>query len=317
MDAKNVSHMISNAFRKREHFLNGGNTNAYRLFNGKGDGIPGLIIDRYDKYILLQMYENEIDAYINEIVHIIVRESLIKKFEITGILKKKRDEAAESQKNYMSEWVWGSAPEGRFSVMQSGIKVEVDLIYGLNTGLFLDMRTARESLVQIYKEISTILNLFCYTGVFSTHAIHHGVRRVSNVDISKTVLRRAKRNYEINEFTVDERDFIEEDAGRFLKNAAKRGNRYDLVIFDPPTFARNKQRTFSIKKDYQHYIEMIGAVSEKYILSVVNTYSIDINEYKGYHLDHWSLVSLMCESDDFTAEEDNYLKAGLWKIESR
>jgi 23S rRNA (cytosine1962-C5)-methyltransferase len=314
---RNILQKISDAFRKRESFLNRGNTNAYRLLNGKGDGISGLIIDRYDKFLLLQIYENEIDDYIDEIINIIVREPLIERCEIAGILKKKREETAESQKNYMSECVWGAAPEGRFSVMQSGIKVEVDLMYGLNTGLFLDMRTVRESLIHRYGEISTILNLFCYTGVFSVHAIHHGVMRVSNVDISRTVLRRAKRNYEINGFNIDERDFITEDAGRFLKSMAKSGNRYDLVIFDPPTFARNKQRTFSIKNDYQRYLEMIGAVSGKYVLSVVNTYSISVNEYRGYHPNSWSLLSLMHESDDFTAADDIYLKAGLWETGSQ
>jgi len=311
IDYKSV---IEASIAKRKE-LNAGSKLAYRLLNSGGDGIPGLVIDRYGEYILIQMFQEEVLPEIKKLADAVI--SLIDSlpFSVKGVLFKRRDETAASQQEYRSELLWGEMPDKKYQVVQSGVIAEVNLCDGLNTGLFLDMRQVRNKLESIYSSgITSILNLFCYTGMFSVHALKNGVSQSCNVDISGTVLRRAQENFRLNGIRVDNRDFINEDSGVFLKKAAVKGRKFDLVVFDPPTFSRNKHKSFSVTRDYPEYCERIEQVCGGYVLSVVNTYSVSDNEYKTYHPSGWRLVELMHESDDFTPEQNYYLKVGLWKI---
>lgn len=311
MDYKNI---LEASMKKRDD-LYAESCSAFRLFNSGGDGIQGLVIDRYGEYLLIQIFEEKVvpeKERIFESVRSVITEL---PFAPKGILYKRRDETASSQKEYRSELVWGEMPERSYHVIQAGVTAAVNLVDGLNTGLFLDMRSVRNELAALYASgMESMLNLFCYTGMFSVHALKNGLKRSCNVDISGTVLRRAKENYSINELRVDNRDFICEDSGVFLKKAVAKGKKYDIVVFDPPTFARNKHKSFSVTRDYAEYCDRIGMVSAGYVLSVVNTYTVSDDEYKGYHPSDWKLIKMFHESDDFTPEKNFYLKVGLWHI---
>ncbi|HNX58690.1 MAG TPA: class I SAM-dependent methyltransferase, partial [Spirochaetota bacterium] len=206
--------------RKRGHLYTE-SCSAFRLFNSGGDGIPGLVIDRYGEYLLIQIFEEKVvpdkEKIFESVLSVIAGLPVVPK----GILYKRRDETASSQKEYRSELVWGDMPERNYLVTQSGVTAAVNLVEGLNTALFLDMRNVRNELSELYTSgMESMLNLFCYTGMFSVHALRNGLKRCCNVDISGTVLRRAKENYCINGLRVDNRDFICEDSGVFLKKAA-------------------------------------------------------------------------------------------------
>ena len=202
-------------------------------------------------------------------------------------------------------------------VLQNGVKARVDLITGQNTGIFLDMREIREELSSFYKSesIKRALNLFSYTAIFSVHALKNGADSAINIDLSKNVLNRAKINYQLNDLRVDERDFIYGDAVDWIKRLNKRDERFDFILFDPPTFARNKRGNFSVKKNYFDSLESIKSLAkDRFILTSVNSYSVTEEEYRSFHPSEWKLLMLRNESSDFVYKGNPYLKAGLWKI---
>ena len=201
-------------------------------------------------------------------------------------------------------------------VVQNGVKARVDLVNGQNTGIFLDMRDIRDRLLSFYKSesITRMLNLFSYTAVFSVHALKNGAGNSINIDLSKNVLNRAKINYRLNDLRVDERDFVYGDAIDWIKRLNKRRELFDFIVFDPPTFARNKKGSFSVKKNYLNSLESIKPlVKDRFILTSVNSYSVTEEEYRSFHPVQWKLLMLENESSDFIYKDKPYLKVGLWK----
>jgi 23S rRNA (cytosine1962-C5)-methyltransferase len=306
--------LISSALKKRTHLHGSGDTNAYRIFNGIGDGLDGFIIDRYDEYLLVQVYNPEIIDNVENWIFEINDFLGILPFPIKGIFLKNRTEKAVSQTDNVSRLIYGSDIDDNYTVRQSGVIVLVDLINGINSGLFLDMKEVRDYLKKLYPETLSLLNLFSYTSVFAVHALLNGVKKVTNVDISKTVLKRARLNYELNNLKIDDRDFIPEDSEKFLKKCIREKKSYSMTIFDPPTFARNKSKSFSVKKDYSRLLTLMESITEQYVVSVVNSFSVNDEEYLSYHPKSWNLVHLMHESSDFTFSQQQYLKVGIWKV---
>ena len=162
--------------------------------------------------------------------------------------------------------------------------------------------------------VKSVINLFSYTGIFSVHARLGGVASACNVDISNTVLRRAQSNYRLNGLKVDMRDFVQEDSARYIRRAVKKGESCSMVLFDPPTFARSKSGSFSVKQDYSQYLGLIESFGCQYALTVINTHSVSEEEYFSFHPSTWENEFFMHESDDFPAESEYYLKVGLWKV---
>jgi 23S rRNA (cytosine1962-C5)-methyltransferase len=306
--------VLQQALDKRSHLFGDRYTNAFRLCNGPGDGADSLFADLYGNYILVQGYDTRACELILSSCDIFEKYSLQLPVQIKGILFKNRDEKASAQQNYDSVLLSGQLPPDDYSVCQLGILVGVDLISGLNTGLFLDMRSVRKSLMDVYPQIESMLNLFSYTGLFALHARMNGLKRAINVDISQTVLRKAKSNYERNGLNPDSRDFIREDSGKWIRKSQKNGNRWDISVFDPPTFARGKTGSFSVKNDYSSYLNILNVISERYVLSVINTHSVSRDDYISYHPANWKNEWIQTESDDFPFEKDPYLKVGLWRV---
>ncbi|MFW5808489.1 MAG: class I SAM-dependent methyltransferase, partial [Spirochaetota bacterium] len=192
-----------------------------------------------------------------------------------------------------------------------------DLVSAQNTGVFMDMREVRDRMVSFYPQIDSVLNLFCYTGAFSVHALAHGVPRAVNVDISAPVLDRARTNYTLNGLACDDRDFVRTDVMKAIRRFSKQGQRFGLVILDPPTFSRNKHSHFSVKKDYMRCCRLLEELTPAYVLSAMNTYSVPLSGYLSSHPQHWERIFLMHESTDFPHGNDPYLKCALWRVHDR
>ena len=312
--------LIRSAFEKRSGIA-GADTDAYRLFNSGGDGCDGLIIDRYGEFCLLQFFRDVMPVSCEQIVQTVLSAQDLLGFSPRGILLKRRMKSScdDPQTDYISEHVYGELPPQNMTVRQNGIVVNTDLIRGMNTGLFLDMRSVRTKMEAIYaaEHPSRVLNLFCYTGAFSVHAIRHGASSCINVDTSRTVLNRASDNYLLNGVTPPSRDFVCMDSGEYLRYAAKKGIHADLVIFDPPTFSRSKKGSFNVTRDYPEYLSQIGKVADGgLVLSVINTHSVSDDEYFSLHPGLWENIFFEHEADDFPADGDPYLKAGLWRCKN-
>ncbi len=307
--------LLKRAVERRGMLFDDPETNCFRLFNAEGDGFAGLTLDRYGEYLLVQLFSS--DLFRDEaVLHAVVGMSGSLPCTIRGILLKNRSGERDTLKSAgaRSRCIEGEFPPADYFVMQNGMKALVDLEAGQNTGVFLDMRAVRNRILSSYRECSAMLNLFSYTALFSVHAALNGIPRVINVDLSQSALRRAVRNYHLNGIACDDRDFIRGDALQWIRTFRRKEKRFSMIIFDPPTFSRNKKRYFSVLRDYRKYLELLAPVAERYVLSSINTRSVSESQYRAWHPRDWNLVFLEHESDDFRYTRNPYLKAGLWRI---
>lgn len=312
----NYHQLFQHAFLHRNKLITDEQNTCFRLFHGDGEGAPGLTLDYYDGAVLLQYFQEEHLEKIDLIVEALY-ESAATKLAISSLYAKNRmtvsDTAVVSEER-MSTLVRGAEVSERIPVLHNGMKLYADVIHAQNTGIFMDMRQVRERLLSIYPELSSVLNLFCYTGAFSIHALQNGSNYAVNVDVSAPVLERARENYVLNSLSCDDRDFIRGDAIKVLRLLAKKGRTFDLVIFDPPTFSRSKKSYFSVKKDYMKYCRAIEELQPKYVLSAMNTYSVTVQQYLASHPSTWKREFLMHEASDFPHGGNPYLKCGLWSL---
>ena len=310
--------IIEQAINRRKHLFHSSDTNAFRLFNGSGDDCEGLIIDFYNGFVLLQLYDSSLYNDYPHICELLKRILASVNIQVNGILLKDRSKVNDPQQIAQirkSTLVDGNLPPDNFSITQNNIAAYVDLIHGQNTGVFLDMRTVRKRMLNYYKNGGKLCNLFSYTGLFSVHALKNGLQYAVNVDISQTVLNRAKQNYILNDIKYDSRDFVKMDCKQYLKKLIKQKAHYDFVIFDPPTFSRNKKQNFSVKTHYRDYLSLIEYIAQGgFVLTTINAVSISARDYMSLHPNHWKLELLEHEPEDFPYKSQPYLKAGLWKI---
>lgn len=213
--------------------------NTYRLVHGEGDLLPGLIIDIYGRTAVMQAHSVGMHLCRKEIA-----QQLIKVMEgiIENIYYK-----SETTLPFME-------PENGFLIgntdenigIENGLKFRVDWLRGQKTGFFVDQRENR-SLLEHYSKGKNVLNMFCYTGGFSVYAMRGGANIVHSVDSSAKAIELTRSNIELN-FPQDNRhDAFCEDAFKYLEKAA---NQYDLIILDPPAFAKHRGALHNALKGY-------------------------------------------------------------------
>ena len=236
-------------------------TNAMRLVNGAGDGLDGLLIDRYHRHLNVQMLADHWHQQAKQISRI-----LTSALPVEYLIVKSRRGLDVNQ-----EVLVGSEPQT--VVEENGLKFGVHLNDGLNCGLFLDMRANREMLKGFCLG-RKVLNCFSYTCSFGVYAREGGAREVINTDISRKILGRGKNNYQLNDLSMTEGEFIKADSVAFLQRAFKKGNTFDVIILDPPSFARHEGRVFQVKSDLPKLIALAVAVlNPGGVLLVTTNYS--------------------------------------------
>lgn len=213
-------------------------TNVYRLANGAGDGMPGLVVDVYDQHAVVSLYGDEALAAEDAVL------DAVASLGFAGVYVKRRPKQANElvdprETDFApAEAVRGrSAPES-FEVLENGMRFEVRLGDGLSTGIFLDQRRARRR-VRGLAEGKRVLNLFSYTCGFGVAAGLGGALEVVDVDASGAALDRGAVNQRLNGVTGKR---LRADCFDFLARAARQGKRYDLIVCDPPTYATTKKR---------------------------------------------------------------------------
>lgn len=226
-------------------------TQALRLINGIGDGLDGLILEQYDRHFVAQVFNSrwKIEA---------IRDLVEGHFEADYLIIKDRTVSASSRSQDMSFTVVCERASSRCVVNEQGHIFEVDLNDTLNTGLFLDMRANRQLIADACRA-KTVLNCFAYTCSFGVYARLAGAAKCVNVDISRKVLDRGRRNYELNGIDVLPGEFIKMDAVSYLHKAVDKKNRFDVIILDPPSFARG-EKVFSVEKNLPELIESASRV---------------------------------------------------------
>ncbi len=219
-------------------------TDAHRLINGEGDGLPGMTVDRYTDYLMLQLYTPAWDVYLEPLTKI-----LQKVFQPRGIYRKLRPqetralEAKKRTKEYSCLIAGKSAPVP-LQVKENGLNYLVDLREGLNTGLFPDQRRNRQELMTRVAG-KRVLNLFAFTGAFSVAAAAAGAQKVTSVDVSAKYLEVARENFSINRINPKRHEFIIGDVFAELARMQIQQRRFDIILFDPPSFSTTSKSRFS------------------------------------------------------------------------
>ncbi len=244
LDLNWIETRLQRAFTLRQEFIDQQETDAYRLVNAEGDGLPGLTIDRYGEYLLLQLFGNCWQPHLP-----LVTTALQKLLTPIGIYEKARPkqtrelEAVSENKNYGRLIVGAPAP-ARLQVRENGLNFLVSLEKGLNTGLFPDQRNSRRYLLQRVAG-KRFLNLFSYTGAFSVAAAAAGAKLVTSVDASLTYMEWARENFGVNRLNPKRHEFIVGEALATLAGLARKGSRYDIVLMDPPSFSTTAKSRFT------------------------------------------------------------------------
>ena len=216
--------------------------NTYRLVHGEGDNLPGLVIDCYGQTAVMQAHSVGIHVCRREIAAALVKvmgdriENVFYKSETTLPFK-----AELGQEN---GFIIGGSDDN--TALENGLRFHVDWLRGQKTGFFVDQRENR-SLLEKYARGKRVLNMFCYTGGFSFYAMRGGAELVHSVDSSGKAIELTRANVELN-FPGDSRhEAFCEDAFKFLERA---GNQYDLIILDPPAFAKHRGALHNALKGY-------------------------------------------------------------------
>lgn len=216
--------------------------NTYRLVHGEGDNLPGLVIDVYGRTAVMQAHSVGMHVFRKEIARALV---LVMGERIANVYYKSETTLPfKAELGQENGFLYGGSEDN--TAIENGLKFHVDWLKGQKTGFFVDQRENR-SLLESYSKGKRVLNMFCYTGGFSFYAMRGGAKLVHSVDSSAKAIELTKRNVELN-FPNDTRhEAFCEDAFKYLDKA---GGDYDLVILDPPAFAKHRAALRNALKGY-------------------------------------------------------------------
>lgn len=315
IDSNFFEEQINIAIDKRNSLLADEETTAFRLFNGEGDGIGGFTVDLYNEFILIQWYSIGIYQYKKWVIDALQKLEFVK-----GIYEKKR---FDHKGTYMEDddFVVGVKGEFPITILENGIKYSVNLNDGAMTGIFLDQREVRKTIREKYAKGKHILNTFSYTGAFSVAAAVGQSASTTSVDLANRSLKKTKDNFLLNNLDLDKQKIIVEDVFHYFKYAVKKNLSFDVVVIDPPSFARSKKHTFSAAKDYTNLLKDVISITNKdgIIVASTNCSTFDMKKFKSFILaafDHnkssYEIVEQFELPSDFASiknlKESNYLK---------
>lgn len=260
---------------KRTSFEKDSLTTAYRLFNGEGDGIGGLIIDRYADYAVFSWYNETLYQK---------KAELLTAFrtvypDIIGAYEKIRFSTKDLPE---SQFLYGKQAPEPLLVTENGVQFATYLNEGLMTGIFLDQKEVRGRLVDGFAVGKTVLNMFSYTGAFSVAAAMGGAVATTSVDLAKRSLPKTTEQFEVNHLNLAAQKIIVMDVFDYFKYASRKGLSYDMIILDPPSFARNKKKVFSVAKNYGELVkDSIDILTDKgTLIASTNAANLSLAKYK-------------------------------------
>lgn len=315
--AEYASERITEAYSLRKSLYP--NRNSYRLAFSESDYLPGLIIDKYNNTYVMQVYsigmEKNIDCIVNILKNSMNAQTV---FTHNEPYFRKLEGLPEEDKLY-----FGSIKE---EFIEDGkIKYRINFAETQKTGFFFDQCDNREFIEKIVRD-KAVLDAFCNSGGFGLHAAKAGAKSIDFVDASETEINNAKFNYELNELT-NEKEFIKADIFDFLENCINIGRKFDVIMLDPPAFAKSRKSIPSAIKGYIKLNRLAMDIVEQNGFLVTSSCSHHLNQeafieavnssaakagkkiqliyYNGASLDHPRIPSM---------EETSYLKFSVFKV---
>lgn len=219
---------------------------GYRLIAGESDGLPGITIDRFQNFLVLQLLsagaEYQRPALLSALQHCYPECSIYDRSDV-AVRKKEGLPLAQGP-------VLGDLPPELLPITEHGMKLLVDIQQGHKTGFYLDQRDSRLA-ARNYSAGRRVLNCFSYTGAFAVSALMGGCAQVISVDTSQAALDIARQNVELNELDLNKAEFVRDDVFQLLRNYRAQGEKFDLIIMDPPKFVENKNQLASACRGYK------------------------------------------------------------------
>lgn len=233
---------------RRESYYHDVTTTAFRIFNGEGDGLGGVTVDLYGEYALFSWYNETLYSH-----RAVLLAAFVKVYpEVLGIYEKVRFPASDLPE---SQHVQGKEAPEPLLIKENGINYAVYLNEGLMTGIFLDQKEVRGRLATGLAQGKRVLNMFSYTGAFSVAAAMGGAVETTSVDLAKRSLAKTREQFEVNGIDPDSQKVHVMDVFSYFAYAKKKELLFDLIVLDPPSFARNKKQVFSVHKNYGELIK--------------------------------------------------------------
>jgi 23S rRNA (cytosine1962-C5)-methyltransferase len=229
---------VKQAVRLREGLFDLAETDSYRLVHGESDFLPGIVLDRYGAFAVLKLYSAALTPHRADLVEAI-RESVP---ELSGIFG--RDEVGREDDDGgagSGQVLWGEAPPELLRIRENGLSLWVDLRRGQKTGTFLDQRENRAA-IRRYARGREVLNCFAYTGGFSVNAAVAGARKVLSLDSDGDAIGLSRKNFELNGVDPAAHEFMIGDVFKWLAQWKQSGRRFDLIVLDPPAFAKSQSK---------------------------------------------------------------------------
>ena len=309
--------LFRQAKEKRSAYYQDELTTAFRLFNQEGDGFGGLTVDLYGDYAVFSWY----NSYVYQI-----RQTISEAFrqvfpEVLGAYEKIRFKGLD----YESAHVYGQEAPDFFTVLENGVLYQVFMNDGLMTGIFLDQHEVRGSLVDGLATGKSLLNMFSYTAAFSVAAAMGGASQTTSVDLAKRSRELSQAHFQANGISTDDHRFMVMDVFEYFKYAKRKGLTYDMIVLDPPSFARNKKQTFSVAKDYHKLISQSLEILNPGGIIIASTNAANVSRQKfieqidkGFAGRSYQILNKYGLPADFAYnkkdESSNYLKVISMKV---
>ena len=309
--------LFRQAKEKRKSYYQDDLTTAFRLFNQEGDGFGGLTVDLYGDYAVFSWY----NSYVYQIRKVI-SEAFRQVFpEVLGTYEKIRFKGLD----YESAHVYGQEAPDFFTVLENGVLYQVFMNDGLMTGIFLDQHEVRGSLVDGLAMGKSLLNMFSYTAAFSVAAAMGGASQTTSVDLAKRSRELSQAHFQANGISTGDHRFIVMDVFEYFKYAKRKGLTYDVIVLDPPSFARNKKQTFSVAKDYHKLISQSLEILNPGGIIIASTNAANVSRQKfteqidkGFAGRSYQILNKYGLPADFAYnkkdESSNYLKVISMKV---
>lgn len=245
IDKDFIYNKIKTAYDKRKHLAE--ETNCTRVFFSEADGIPGLVIDKFEKYISIQFRNSGVETFRQEIINGIKKYMKPKGIYERSDVENRVYEGVEEKTGI----IYGEIP-AEIIMEDNGLKYTIDIVNGQKTGFFLDQRDSRKFIRPYLNDKTRFLDVFSSSGGFSMAALKENCAKVTAIDKEPYALELCRKNYEVNGFTGDF-ETLEGDAFMLLKTLVGRGAKYDVITLDPPSLIKKK---IDIRRGREFFFEL-------------------------------------------------------------